>query len=77
MANLQCLELTVQILKVFAYLFTFIVVLVCGVIAKGTMLFMTSQVRAERVIPYCNKKLGKFPSFYWFDTSNFYSVKLR
>lgn len=59
MANLQCLELTVQILKVFAYLFTFVVVLVCGVIAKGTMLFMTSQLREDRVLSYCNKKLGE------------------
>lgn len=59
MANQKCLEITVKILKIFAYLLTFIVVLGSGVIAKGTILFMTSQLRADRIIPYCNKDLGK------------------
>lgn len=56
-ANQECLELTIKILKIFAYIFTFIVVLTGGVIAKGTVLFMTSQVRKDRKIEYCNKDL--------------------
>lgn len=59
MANQRCLEMTMQVLKVFAYLITFIIVLVSGVVAKGTLLLMTSQLREDRVIPYCNKKLGR------------------
>lgn len=51
-----------QVLKVLAYLFTFVIVLVSGVIAKGTLLFMTSQLKEDRVIPYCNKKLGEYKS---------------
>ena len=59
MANQRCLDMTMQVLKVIAYLFTFIIVLVSGVVAKGTFLLMTSQLREDRVIPYCNKKLGE------------------
>lgn len=59
MANQKCLDITVKILKIFAYLFTFVIVLGSGVIAKGTILFMTSQLRADKIIPYCNKDLGK------------------
>lgn len=60
MANQKCLEITVKILKIFAYLLTFVIVLGSGVVAKGTILFMTSQLRADRIIPYCNKDLGMY-----------------
>ena len=59
MANQQCLDITMQVLKVLAYLFTFVIVLASGVIAKGTLLLMTSQLREDRVVTYCNKKLGE------------------
>lgn len=59
MANQQCLELTVKILKVVAYLVTFVIVLASGVISKGTLLFMTSQIKADKVTVYCNRELGK------------------
>ncbi|XP_067001404.2 chitin synthase chs-2 isoform X2 [Anabrus simplex] len=59
MANQRCLEITVKMLKVVAYLVTFIIVLVSGVIAKGTTLFMTSQLRKDKILPYCNKVLGR------------------
>ncbi|XP_060649537.1 chitin synthase chs-2 isoform X1 [Drosophila sulfurigaster albostrigata] len=62
-ANQECLELTIKILKIFAYIFTFIIVLTGGVIAKGTVLFMASQVRKDRKIEYCNKDLGRDKSF--------------
>jgi chitin synthase len=59
MANQKCLEITVKMLKVVAYLFTFVIVLGSGVIAKGTTLFMTSQLRKDRIIPFCNRDIGK------------------
>lgn len=58
MANQKCLEITVKILKVVAYLVTFVIVLVCGVISKGTLLFMTSQLKADKIVHYCNRDLG-------------------
>ncbi|CAA9997012.1 unnamed protein product [Nesidiocoris tenuis] len=57
MENQACLEFTVKILKVIAYLATFIIVLGSGVISKTAILFMTSHIRPDRVIPYCNKDL--------------------
>ncbi|XP_015191639.1 PREDICTED: uncharacterized protein LOC107074595 isoform X2 [Polistes dominula] len=59
MANQKCLERTVQLTKVFIYLLVFIIVLVSGVISKGTIFFMTSQLRSDRKILYCNKDLGR------------------
>ncbi|XP_014616657.1 PREDICTED: uncharacterized protein LOC106793893 [Polistes canadensis] len=59
MANQKCLERTVQLTKVFIYLLVFIIVLVSGVISKGTIFFMTSQLRSDRRILYCNKDLGR------------------
>ncbi|KAJ6636552.1 Chitin synthase chs-2 [Pseudolycoriella hygida] len=63
MANQACLNISVKILKVFAYLFTFIIVLAGGVISKGCVLFMTSQLRRDRKIQYCNKDLGRDKTF--------------
>jgi chitin synthase len=60
MANQKCLQITVKMLKVAAYLFTFVIVLGSGVIAKGTTLFMTSQLRKDRIIPYCNRDIGTY-----------------
>ncbi|CAH2005830.1 unnamed protein product [Acanthoscelides obtectus] len=63
MANQRCLEITVKILKVVAYLVTFVIVLGSGVISKGTLLFMTSQLRPDRVVAYCNRELGRDKQF--------------
>jgi chitin synthase len=60
MANQRCLDLTMKMLKIVAYLLTFIIVLGSGVIAKGTMLFMTSQLREEKILPFCNKEYGNY-----------------
>eukprot|EP00092_Neocalanus_flemingeri_P023256 GFUD01025217.1.p1 GENE.GFUD01025217.1~~GFUD01025217.1.p1 ORF type:complete len:1610 (-),score=293.97 GFUD01025217.1:361-5190(-) len=49
----------VKFLKVFAYMFTFVVVLVCGVVTKGTTLFMASQLKPDRTIEYCNHELER------------------
>lgn len=64
MANQACLELTVKILKIVAYLVTFIIVLAGGVIAKGCVLFMTSHLRKGRKIAYCNKDIAREKQFY-------------
>lgn len=64
MANQACLEFTIRVLKILAYLTTFIVVLCCGVISKISMFFMTSQIRADRVVTFCNKELSNL-LFYW------------
>ncbi|XP_032678165.1 chitin synthase chs-2 isoform X4 [Odontomachus brunneus] len=59
MANQTCLERMVQVTKVLVYLFVFIIVLGSGVVAKGTILFMTSQLRQGRSIYYCNKDINR------------------
>lgn len=59
MANQRCLEVTVQITKVIVYLLVFVIVLGSGVVAKGTILFMTSQLRANRTIVHCNRDIGR------------------
>lgn len=63
MENQACLNVSVKILKLFAYVLTFIIVLAGGVIAKGCVLFMTSQLRRNRKIQYCNKDLGRDKNF--------------
>ncbi|XP_053982024.1 chitin synthase chs-2 isoform X1 [Hylaeus volcanicus] len=63
MANQRCLEVTVQITKVIVYLLVFVIVLGSGVVAKGTILFMTSQLKADRKIDYCNRQLGRDKQF--------------
>lgn len=57
MASQKCLNLSVKILKVVAYLITFIVVLGGGVVSKGCVLFMTAHLRRDRKLQYCNKDL--------------------
>lgn len=60
MANQKCLEVSVKVTKVLAYILTFIIVLASAVIAKGTLLFMTSQLKPRKIVTFCNKELGKF-----------------
>jgi chitin synthase len=62
-ANQQFLETTIKVIKVIVYLLTFIIVLTSGVIAKGSILFMTSQLRPDKNIPYCNVDIGKIPFY--------------
>ncbi|KAG0723350.1 hypothetical protein GWK47_042889 [Chionoecetes opilio] len=52
------LELTIKCLKVFTYLLTFGVVLASGVITKGLVLLMTSQLRKSKKLSYCGRKGG-------------------
>ncbi|XP_065208101.1 chitin synthase chs-2-like isoform X5 [Planococcus citri] len=59
MESQKCLEFTVKILKIFTYVVTFAVVLGCGVVAKCCVFLMASQIRSDRIVPYCNKDLGR------------------
>ncbi|KOB69511.1 Chitin synthase [Operophtera brumata] len=63
MESQKCLEFTVRLLKVAAYIIVFVVVLGSGVIAKGTTMFMTSQLKKDRRIAYCNRNLGRDKQF--------------
>ncbi|XP_049868786.1 chitin synthase chs-2 isoform X3 [Pectinophora gossypiella] len=63
METQKCLDFTVRLLKVLAYVVTFIVVLASGVLAKGTVLFMTSQLKKDRRLTYCNRDLGRDKQF--------------
>lgn len=58
METQKCLDFTVRLCKVTAYLVVFVAVLSSGVVAKGTTLFMTSQLKKDRRIAYCNRNLG-------------------
>ncbi|XP_059060579.1 chitin synthase chs-2-like [Achroia grisella] len=56
-ATAEWVELSVKILKVLAYILVFIAVLGSAMIAKGTLLFVTSQLKKDRNINHCNKVL--------------------
>lgn len=60
MADQRFLDLTIKITKVIAYLVTFVIVLGSGVVAKGCLLFMTSHLRPNRIVPHCNVKYGMY-----------------
>ncbi|XP_037071620.1 chitin synthase chs-2-like [Pollicipes pollicipes] len=57
-ADQRCLDITIKIVKVIVYIITFGIVLASGVIAKGTTLFMTSQLKQHKSLEYCNKRIG-------------------
>ncbi|XP_071550893.1 chitin synthase chs-2 isoform X4 [Panulirus ornatus] len=56
--NQKFLEITIKFLKVFTYLLTFGVVLTSGVITKGLVLLMTSQLKNTKKLPICAKNLN-------------------
>nr|AIJ50381.1 chitin syntthase class B [Phthorimaea operculella] len=58
MASVQWIETSVVILKLLAYIIVFTLVLGAAVIAKGSLLFITSQLKKGRQIMHCNKGLG-------------------
>lgn len=63
MANQACMEITAKILKLVAYILTFVLVLCGGVIAKGCVLFMSAQLKRDRQVQYCNKDLARDKQF--------------
>lgn len=60
LANQKMVEFTVKIFKVVAYLLTFVIVLSAGVISKGTVLFMTSQLKPGKTTEYCTRREFSF-----------------
>lgn len=63
MESQKCLDFTVKVLKIFTYIITFIVVLGCGVVSKCCVFLMTSQIKGDRYVPFCNKDLGRDKQF--------------
>ena len=66
LANQKVVELTVKIFKVVAYLLTFVIVLSAGVISKGTVLFMTSQLKPGKTTEYCTRRKSSSVSLWSF-----------
>jgi len=67
----------VQVIKVFVYLLVFVIVLGSGVVAKGTILFMTSQLRQDRKILYCNRQLGERLKYKFCSDEKFYNTLIQ
>ena len=58
MTDQTCIQVSLQIVKVLAYICTFLFVLGGAVLSKGTLLFMTSQISSTRNITFCNATLS-------------------
>ncbi|CAF4758377.1 unnamed protein product [Pieris macdunnoughi] len=58
MASTEWVDSSVKFLKLIAYITVFSAVLGSAVLAKGTMLFMSSQLKKGRQIPHCNSALA-------------------
>ncbi|KAI8427952.1 hypothetical protein MSG28_002272 [Choristoneura fumiferana] len=58
MASSEWIDVSVKFLKLLAYIMVFAVVLGAAVVAKGTLLFITSQLQKDRQITHCNKALA-------------------
>lgn len=63
MASNAWIDYSVKLLKLLAYVIVFAVVLGSAVIAKGTLLFVSSQLKKGRQISHCNKALGEIYYF--------------
>ncbi|ODM95932.1 Chitin synthase 6 [Orchesella cincta] len=58
-----CYLFVIKLLKVVAYLVTFTAVLGGAVLAKISLLLMTTQLEPDRTVPFCNKKYGRDKKF--------------
>ena len=58
MADRTWIEVSLQIVKVLAYVCSFLFVLGGAVLSKGTLLFMTSQLDNTRHIDFCSDTLN-------------------
>jgi chitin synthase len=63
MAHQTCTQVSLQIVKLLAYICTFIFVLGGAVLSKGTLLFMTSQLRTNTTIKFFNTSIGNYELF--------------
>lgn len=59
-------------LKVLTITLVFLTVLGGAVVSKGTLLFMTSQIKKNITRPCCNRDFGKFSEFNWKMKPNLY-----
>ena len=57
--NQKCLGIIIRILKIFTYVLCFVMILAGCVISKGTLFFMTSQIRPQKTTLYCNVELER------------------
>ncbi|XP_075992369.1 chitin synthase chs-2-like [Anticarsia gemmatalis] len=57
MASTSWIDTSVEILKLLSYILIFSIVLGCAVVAKGTLLFITSQLKKGKEILHCNQVL--------------------
>lgn len=64
MASTEWVERGVKFLKVIAYITVFSAVLGSASLAKGTLLFMTSQLKKGRQVAHCNRALGELILFF-------------
>jgi chitin synthase len=74
MADQTCIQVSLRIAKVLAYICTFLFVLGGAVLSKGTLLFMTSHLKSNRIIEFCNATLHgnhelSLPLSYFFRTT--------
>lgn len=60
MESTACIDASVKVLKFLSYIFIFTVVLGSAVVSKGTLLFITSQLKKDKQITHCNRALGEF-----------------
>ncbi|KAL4708136.1 hypothetical protein ACJJTC_009915 [Scirpophaga incertulas] len=63
MVSTAWIDASVKILKLLAYVIVFALVLGSAVLAKGTLLFITSQLKKGRAIPHCSKGLALAKQF--------------
>ncbi|CAG0914900.1 unnamed protein product [Notodromas monacha] len=49
----------IKMMKIGAYIITFLVVLASASIGMGTFVFMTAQLKIDRTVSYCNKNYGR------------------
>ncbi|XP_072936714.1 chitin synthase chs-2-like [Epargyreus clarus] len=58
MVTTKWIDTSVKILKLLAYISVFVAVLGSAVISKGTLMFITSQLKKDREIFHCSKQLA-------------------
>lgn len=60
MVSTEWIDVSVKILKLLAYVVVFTATLGSAVVSKGTLLFITSQLKKDRAIVHCNRGIGTY-----------------
>ncbi|KAL0894833.1 hypothetical protein ABMA27_013353 [Loxostege sticticalis] len=58
MVSTEWIDVSVKILKLLAYVVVFTATLGSAVVSKGTLLFITSQLKKDRAIVHCNRGIA-------------------